>query len=204
MIISLVDKLTGFPVKWFTDNKNLAFILRIGSKRSQLRQEILHIFNICYLRSIGIDIEWITRTENVQSDYLSKIYDDNIGTLILPALPSAPFWTLLLSVLGDSFAYFIKETMVLFTAKEYYRIGTCNTIFGREHLKFEMLNLRIEFSIWQSLYLEVLSLLPWWDTWPPPESKLPILHDSMVLFVLVFYLGENCIFVWFWYKLAKK
>ena len=29
------------------------------------------------------------------------------------------------------------------------------------------------------------------STWPPSESKLPILHDSVVLFVLVLSLGEN-------------
>ena len=68
MIIYLVDKLIGFTVKWFTDNKLFPFILKIGSKRPQLEQEILQILNICYLRSIGIDIEWITKTENVQSD----------------------------------------------------------------------------------------------------------------------------------------
>ena len=30
-------------------------------------------------------------------------------------------------------------------------------------------------------------------TWPPPVSKLPILHDGVVIFVLVLSLGENCL-----------
>ena len=77
VLISLIDKLSGFSVKWFTDNKNLALILNIGSKKPHLQHEILQIFNICYPRSIGIDIEWIPRTKNEQSDYLSKMYDDN-------------------------------------------------------------------------------------------------------------------------------
>ena len=77
MLISLIDKLSGFSVKWFTDNRNVALILNIGSKKPHLQHEILQIFNICYPRSIGIDIEWIPRTENEQSDYLSKMYDDN-------------------------------------------------------------------------------------------------------------------------------
>ena len=77
MLISLIDKLSGFSVKWFTDNRNVALILSIGSKRPHLQHEILQIFNICYPRSIGIDIEWIPRTENEQSDYLSKMHDDN-------------------------------------------------------------------------------------------------------------------------------
>ena len=52
-------------------------ILNIGSKKPHLQHEILQIFNICYPRSIGRDLEWIPRTGNEQSDYLSKMYDDN-------------------------------------------------------------------------------------------------------------------------------
>ena len=77
VLISLIDKLSGFSVKGFTDNKNVALILNIGSKKPHLQHEILQIFNICYPRSIGIDIEWIPRTGNEQPDYLSKMYDDN-------------------------------------------------------------------------------------------------------------------------------
>ena len=57
VLISLIDKLSGFSVKWFTDNRNVALILNIGSKKPHLQHEILQIFNICYPRSIGIDIE---------------------------------------------------------------------------------------------------------------------------------------------------
>ena len=64
VLISLIDKLSGFSVKWFTENKNVALILNIGSKKPHLQHEILQIFNICYPRSIGIDIEWIPRTKN--------------------------------------------------------------------------------------------------------------------------------------------
>ena len=84
VIISFVDKLTGFTVKWFTDNKNVALILNIESKMPQLQHKILQIFNICYPRSIGIDTEWIPRTENEQSDYLRKIYDDNDWVYLIP------------------------------------------------------------------------------------------------------------------------
>ena len=77
VLISLIDKLSGCSVKWFTDNRNVALILNIGSKKSHLQHEILQIFNICYPRSIGIDIEWIPRAENEQSGYLSKMCDDN-------------------------------------------------------------------------------------------------------------------------------
>ena len=77
VIISLIDKFSGSSIKWYTDNKNVALMLNIGSKKQHLQSEIMQIFNICYPRSINIDIEWIPRTQNERADYLSKIYDDN-------------------------------------------------------------------------------------------------------------------------------
>ena len=64
VLISLIDKLAGFSVKWFTDNKNVALILNIGSKKPHLQHEILQIFNNCYPRSIGIDIGFPGREMN--------------------------------------------------------------------------------------------------------------------------------------------
>ena len=232
VLISLIYKLSGFSVKWFTDNpadnRNVALVLKIGSKKPHLQHEILQIFNICYPRFIGIDIEWIPGMENEQSDYLSKMYDDNDwgisdtlfchletnwgphtidrfanyvntklprfnsrywnpgsesidaficdweyennylcppipliprvlrhaenclaqGTLVLPVWSSASFWPLLLSDSGQGFAHFIKETLLLPTGKEYHTTGACNSMFGREDLKFDMLALRIDFSKW--------------------------------------------------------
>ena len=226
VIISLIDKLNGSSIKWYTDNKNVASILNIGSKKQHLQSEIMQIFNICYPRSINIDIEWIPRTQNERADYLSKIYDDNDwgisdilfnwleelwsphsidrfanylntklprynsrywnpgsesidtfvcdwghennyvcspiplvsrvllhakncnaqGTLILPAWFSAPFWPLLLSEFGGTFNFSIKDIIELPMAKEFYEIGTWNSIFGKEDLKFRMLALRFDFS----------------------------------------------------------
>ena len=57
VIISLIDKLSGSSIKWHTDNKNVALILNIGSKKQHLQSEIMQI-------SINIDIEWIPRTQN--------------------------------------------------------------------------------------------------------------------------------------------
>ena len=228
VIISLIAKLNGSSIKWYTNNKNVALILNISSKKQHLQSEIMQIFNICYPRSINIDIEWIPRTQNERADYLSKIYDDNDwgisdilfnwleelwgphsidrfanylntklprynsrywnpgsesidtfvcdwghennyvcppiplvsrvllhakncnaqGTLIVPAWFSAPFWSLLLSEFGDTFNFFIKDIIELPTAKEFYATGTCNSIFGKEDLKFRMLALRFDFSQW--------------------------------------------------------
>ena len=42
VLISLIDKLSGFSVKWFTDNKDVALILNIGSKS--------HIYSMKYFK----------------------------------------------------------------------------------------------------------------------------------------------------------
>ena len=73
------DKLSGSSIKWYTDNKNVALILNIGSKKQHLQSKIMQIFNICYPRSINIDTEWIPRTQNERADYLSKFMTIMLG-----------------------------------------------------------------------------------------------------------------------------
>ena len=41
VLISFIDKSSGFSVKWFTDNRNVALILNIGIKKPHLQHEIL-------------------------------------------------------------------------------------------------------------------------------------------------------------------
>ena len=79
VIISLIDKLSGSSIKWYTDNKNVALILNIGSKKQHLQSEIGQIFNICCPRSINIDTEWIPRTPNERADYQVKFMTIMVG-----------------------------------------------------------------------------------------------------------------------------
>ena len=75
VLLSLVSKLAGSSVKWFTDNQNVPRILSCGSGKSHLQREALSIFQICCSHSISIEMEWIPRDLNDQADFLSRIYD---------------------------------------------------------------------------------------------------------------------------------
>ena len=75
VLLSLLDKLSGLTVKWFTDNQNVPRIISSGSSKGHLQTEALSIFYICCHRGISIEMEWIPRSQNDQADFLSRIYD---------------------------------------------------------------------------------------------------------------------------------
>ena len=64
-------------LKWFTDNQNVACIIKVGSRVSELQEQALRIFKIMLQYNICIELEWIPR-ENVWANYYSRIidYDD--------------------------------------------------------------------------------------------------------------------------------
>jgi hypothetical protein len=65
-------------VKLFTDSQAAAKIIQVGSMTFNLHQMTFAIFSICLKARIELDIQWIPRSLNEKSDYLSKIidYDD--------------------------------------------------------------------------------------------------------------------------------
>lgn len=75
VLYSFIEKIAGYSVKWFTDNQNVVQIIKNGSKKQELQNEAVEIFNICLSRRVSIDMEWIPRTENEQADFISKIED---------------------------------------------------------------------------------------------------------------------------------
>ena len=75
VLLSLIDKLSGCSIKWFTDNQNVPKIISCGSGKDHLQQEALSIFNLCCTNNISIEMEWIPRSQNEQADFLSRIYD---------------------------------------------------------------------------------------------------------------------------------
>ena len=76
--------MAGLCVKWFTDNRNVARIIDIGSPKSPLQEEARRIFNICVLHGISIEPEWVPRASNEQTDYLSRIVDPDDWSVSLP------------------------------------------------------------------------------------------------------------------------
>lgn len=45
---SMAVKLSGERVRWFTDNLNIVHILKVGSKKPHLQEEVLKVFNVCW------------------------------------------------------------------------------------------------------------------------------------------------------------
>ena len=72
---SLTTKLQNCRVRWFTDNQNVVRILTTRSRKPALQLEALAFFRMSVLSFIRIEPEWIPRTKNQQTDYLSCIID---------------------------------------------------------------------------------------------------------------------------------
>lgn len=107
--------LEGQVCKWYTDNQNVANIVKNGSMKETLQSVVLGIFKLCNSRSIVIDVEWIPRTLNEKADYFSKLVDfDDWGT-------SVEFFTCLSEVWGpysfDRFADCHNKKVVLFNSR---------------------------------------------------------------------------------------
>ena len=75
---SVADKLQGARVRWFTDNQNVVRILEVGSRKYDLQEEVVRVFNLTLQYQIHLEPSWVPRVENQYADYLSRIvdYDD--------------------------------------------------------------------------------------------------------------------------------
>jgi hypothetical protein len=62
-------------VKWFTDNKNVVFIIETGSRKADLQAIAVKLYEVCTQYNIDIFPVWINREGNVMAYYLSKIVD---------------------------------------------------------------------------------------------------------------------------------
>lgn len=68
---SVVLKLSGEKLCWFTDNLNTVHILKMGSKKQHLQKEMLKVFNMCIGHQIKLEPEWVPREENTLADCIS-------------------------------------------------------------------------------------------------------------------------------------
>ena len=78
MLESVASRLQGTKVRWFTDNQNVVRILEVGSRKSNLQQEVVSVFNLAMQHQIHLEPSWIPREQNQYADYLSRVvdYDD--------------------------------------------------------------------------------------------------------------------------------
>ena len=64
-------------VKWCTDNKNVAHILEVGSRKPYLHRIALDILEKCDRLHITLIPHWIARAQNIRADNLSKCCDSD-------------------------------------------------------------------------------------------------------------------------------
>ena len=62
-------------IKWYTDNKGVATIVKSESNKVHLHKLAMEIFSLSKEHDIAIDMEWISRSDNEVADYLSKFVD---------------------------------------------------------------------------------------------------------------------------------
>ena len=65
---SFTELLKSTHVKWFTDSQAAAKIVEVGSMKFELHVLAINICTLCINNQITLDIQWIPREENVQTD----------------------------------------------------------------------------------------------------------------------------------------
>ncbi len=70
---SVACKLANSRVRWITVNQNVACILTVSCRKSQLQEEVFKAFGLAMKFNVRLDPEWIPRELNEQADYLSSI-----------------------------------------------------------------------------------------------------------------------------------
>ncbi|VDI75826.1 Hypothetical predicted protein [Mytilus galloprovincialis] len=75
VLLSLLVTLQGETIKWYTDNQNIVYIIKQGSKKGDLQLIAIKIANVCKLNNIVLLPQWVPREENVKADQISKSVD---------------------------------------------------------------------------------------------------------------------------------
>ena len=78
VLLFVAQKLVNARVHWFTDNQDVACILQVGSRKPDLHEIALKVFNIAIQYQIHLESEWVPREWNQMEDLLSRTvdYDD--------------------------------------------------------------------------------------------------------------------------------
>ena len=70
-----VDKVEGKSVVVNTDNQNVPYILKVGSKKKKLQNIAMSVHNWCESQDVQIEGKWIPRSKNLKADSLSRMTD---------------------------------------------------------------------------------------------------------------------------------
>ena len=72
---SFLQLLQGHTINGTRTINQFSRIVEVGSMKEELQSLALHIFTMCVLNSIRLEVEWIPRSANDRADFLSKIVD---------------------------------------------------------------------------------------------------------------------------------
>ena len=75
VLFSYVKSLVGKRITLFTDNQAACRILSVGSRKQELQQLAVDIFNMSLIHQLLFESKWIPRTLNDIADCLSKFAD---------------------------------------------------------------------------------------------------------------------------------
>ena len=57
VLISLITKLVGLTLKWYTINQNVARIVHIDSRKEHLQKQALQIYHLCATLGVNFKME---------------------------------------------------------------------------------------------------------------------------------------------------
>lgn len=70
---SIATKLCSTRVRWFSDNQNVIRILHVGSRKPNLQEQALKVFEMCIIHQIRLEPEWVPRAQNELADFISEL-----------------------------------------------------------------------------------------------------------------------------------
>lgn len=65
----------GHKLKIFSDNHNVICILSVGSSIPALQSLAVSLFKFSLTHDISFQVQWIPRSQNAETDYLSRLID---------------------------------------------------------------------------------------------------------------------------------
>ena len=71
----------SFKVIWYTDNQNVESIVLNASRKADLHQLALLVFQICLKFHILLEVKWIPRDLNARADAISKLIDHDANSI---------------------------------------------------------------------------------------------------------------------------
>ena len=74
-LLAFASPLSNSKVFWYSDNQNVESILRDGSRKRDLQDLALVVFQICSHHCISFEVKWVPRDLNASADCICKLVE---------------------------------------------------------------------------------------------------------------------------------